>query len=534
MKQRTKITDEELAEIASGYTVLKDFYKEQGYAYREIRKRGLKEELCGHMKRGDNYRTESDYAEIVAKYETMRELREKEPQAYAAMQQRGLIKKLCGKLKYEVKPSYSDDELREVSSRYTDYSEFFRKEHGIWQAIHNRGLTDELCGHMYRKKSADISEKELAAIASGYNDLEQFMKDQPHAYERIRKRGLKNRLCGHMKRKWCERPDSELAEVASSYYELKEFREKEPEVYRVIYRRGLLDELCSHMERRGKWSKRKIYAFTFSDGYAYIGLSLQPEYRMKQHIKEDEDSPVFLHIQKSGASYEFNILTDWLDAAVAGAVEEDFISKYKADGWKMLNKAKGGALGGAHIYTRHRIQSMVSMYDSFEVFRKEQPRLYRYLRKNHLVDEYCSHMERPQIEDVEWAKGVAAVVKKRVELMRKHNKAYRRLKEANLLDVYYPNRAPSNKKIWTIENSLNKAKKCKTRTQLARTYPMAYRTLMEAGMIDLIPTNQIRKSEEEHIKIAKQCKSRGELLKRFPSTHRLLLRHNLLDKLFPK
>ena len=46
-----KIPEEQLAAIASKYTVLKEFADNEPNAYRRIRERGLFDKLCGHMKR---------------------------------------------------------------------------------------------------------------------------------------------------------------------------------------------------------------------------------------------------------------------------------------------------------------------------------------------------------------------------------------------------------------------------------------------------------------------------------------------------
>ena len=56
-----KISNEELAEKAAKYDVLQEFYKKEGYAYKEIRKRGLFNNLCGHMKRDED--DDIDYAD---------------------------------------------------------------------------------------------------------------------------------------------------------------------------------------------------------------------------------------------------------------------------------------------------------------------------------------------------------------------------------------------------------------------------------------------------------------------------------------
>lgn len=533
MGKRKPYTEEELAEIASGYDVLQVFYTEQTSVYNAIRRRGLKEKLCAHMKRGDNYRTEEDYAAIVSKYDTMREFREKEPKIYDAMLKRGLVKKLCGRLRYEVKPSYSLEELAAVASIYDDYHVFCEEEPNIRQAITNRGLTDKLCKHMYRKKSKDIPESELAAIALKYNDVEVFMKEQPHVFDRIRKRGLKAKLCGHMKQKWCHRSDTELAEVASGYDVLQEFREVEPKAYREICRRGLLDELCSHMVRRGMWSKRQIYVFTFSDGYAYIGLSMNPKYRYSQHTKSDEYSPVFQHIRKTKASYEFNILTDWLEAASATKIEDEYIKKYAADGWKMLNKAKGGALGGTHTYNDWRLSYEAGKYNSMKGFMKGSPRFYKYMKKHGLLDKYCSHMKPLPVPHGYWTleKSIETAKKcdSRKELFERYPTAYEMLRNAGLIKKLIPMKKGLPKEI-----HMARIAECNSRSDLYYKYQSTYNWALRKGILDSLFTSKVHeRTYDENLEIIKSCKTRRELREKYGRVYKWGLINNLLDEYLP-
>jgi hypothetical protein len=289
-----------------------------------------------------------------------------------------------------------EEELAEITSKYDDYAEFREKEKATYALIVSRGLTKKLCGHMKHDRRRGLSDDDLAEIVSHYDTLKDLREKDPTTYSLIHSRGLSEELFAGLERE--ERvpiSDEELAVISSKYNDLTEFYSKEGYAYHQICERGLLDKLCGRMKRKGNLFRRKIYAFTFSDGYAYVGLAQDPEHRLWEHTHPLEKfSPVYKHILNTGATYEFNILTDWLSIDVVGKVENDYINQYKAEGWKMLNRARGGGLGAiSKLYTEKRIIEEISKYDYIEDFRKGSPNFYRFVRDHHLIEEYCSHMK---------------------------------------------------------------------------------------------------------------------------------------------
>ena len=202
------------------------------------------------------------------------------------------------------------------------------------------------------------------------------------------------------------------------------------------------------MKRVGNRYRRKIYVFTFSDGYAYVGLAKDPDERYYEHTSGVKDSPVYKHAKETGAPFEFNTLTDWLDTDAAAQAEDHYIEQYRADGWKMLNKNKGGALGMmTWLYTDDNIKREVGKYEYFEDFKKGSPRFYRYICNHHLYDRYFSQMKRRKKQRVKWTIELAVEAAKecrtRSELSKKHNQAYNMLKKADLLDIYLPAKSPT-------------------------------------------------------------------------------------------
>ena len=389
---------------------------------------------------------------------------------------------------------YSEEYLAAVAARYDSIKELVEKEDTIYKAIKRYGLYKKLCGHMQRERTEGYTYEELAETAAKYDDLMEFKKDEPRVYSIIYQRGLYKELCKHMKRgKKVKYTDEELAEIASKYNDEKLFYTEHKGAFLAIYKRGLLDKLCGHMEKRGSWFKRKIYVFEFVDGCAYVGLSRRPEKRYKEHVKEKKNSAVFEHIQESGAAFEFKILTDWLEKDDAARLEEQYRKQYAANGWKMLNRVRGGSLGSSPVaYTEPEIQKVAKQYNDIFDFKKSAPNYYRYLRRHKLLDKYCSHMHRRPITNEERKNAAAA-------------------KYAEVIAS------------------------CKTSGELYKKSLEAYKWLHKHHRLyEFYPKEKLYLTDEERMVIIKSCKTRGELQKKSPREYKWLQRHSRLDEFFPK
>lgn len=435
-KCQRKKSDEELEEIASHYTVLKEFREKEHAAYIAICKRGL-HHLCSKMERGYENPSDEKLEKIASQYDVLKEFMEKEYRIYKIIKRRGLYEKLCGRMKLGHARKRTDEELAAVASRYDDLVEFKEKEPRTYSVIYNRGLYNKLCARMERGKKNRYSDEELAKIASGYNSMQNFYTERKGAF---------------------------LA----------------------ICRRGLVAKLCGNMERQGSLFKRKIYVFTFSDGYAYVGLAKNPKGRYKEHTTPQKKfSPVFKHIQETDATFEFALLTEWLDKDVAAKVEDDYIEKYKADGWKMLNTARGGGLGSlTRFYTDKRIRQEVEKYEYFEDFKDGSPGFYRYIRIHHLKDKYCANMKHRKMTDTDRI-AIIACCKSSGELWKKNKNVYKWLHKHHRL-------------------------------------------------FDFFPREQRYLTDDERMAIIKSCKTRSELRNKSPREYKWLLRHHRLDDFFPK
>lgn len=544
--KRFVYTEEILQELASQYAVIKDFRKDHQSAYTAIRRLGLIDKLCGHMKRMQKKPfTEEELAEIAAKYNRVKDFKQNDKPAYREMHRRGLFKKYCSHMQRLQKDPYTNEELVEIAARYDDVNGFKKNERSAYAEIQRRGLLKELCGNM-KRRIRTLSNEDLAEIALKYETRTEFMKGDGSAYTTAHARGILNNICRHMKRKNA-RNDAYTKEncqiVAIEYNTRADFQRGNGAVYRVAKQRGWLDDICGHMSVAGSGKKRKVYAYTFDDGYAYVGLTDNINRRKQEHIGQfrKKKSAVLRHIQETGAKFEFKELTEWLDATVAGQVEDDYIKLYAAEGWKMLNRRKGGGMGSkTGVFSPNAIRNVVASYEYADEFKQQEPGIYEYLCSNHLYSKYCSELKHRRQKSGYWTLEKAVEVvpecETRTIFQKRYYQAYVTVKKAGLLDDYYPEEARTAYK-WPIDKCIKIARTCNSRHELHKKYVGAYNALRKAGLLEkLIPSHKHHEkyNNGEKMKIIASCKTKRQLHDNYRSVYDWLRLTGRLDEFFPK
>ena len=495
-KGNYKYSYEELVEIASRYDDNSEFRKKERSAYDQISRRGLVKELCAHMKQKVSHHTEEELAAIAKEYDDLTLFRTEQNAIYAAIQRRNLIEKLCGHMKRNIRDDYTDEELAAIASGYNDLTLFKKEQRQAYFAIHRRGKFDEMCSHMNRNKRETYTDEEIRSIALKYSTRDEFHKKDGGAYLAAHRRGILDDVCSHMKA--LRRPKWFYSKgychvIALQYKTRDEFQKGNTSVYNRAFKEGWLDDVCSHMKvTENNWNKRKVYVYTFADGYAYVGLTDDVKRRKNEHLHKythKKISPVHRHCMETGESYEYKELTDWLDAATAAKVEDDYIKQYKDEGWKMRNRKRGGDLGGNVRKSQaiKAVKTIVSRYEYVEDFRESEPEVYEELCRSRQFSKYCSGMKHRKKQRGYWTLERAVAVIPECETVnvfqRRYSQAYRILKKADLLGEYYPEKAKPKCKL-TLEDCANAARSCKTKTEFRKKYSGAYKRLLKEGLLD--------------------------------------------------
>jgi predicted GIY-YIG superfamily endonuclease len=128
-----------------------------------------------------------------------------------------------------------------------------------------------------------------------------------------------------------------------------EYSKNEPKLYSAAQKRGLLDQIKYKVGYIGNRVKRLVYVYEFSDNSVYVGLTYNDRKRELEHTITGKTS-VSKHMRKTGLRPTKRILSDgYIDSDVAQKMEEDVRLEYQSNGWNILNKVKGGALGGTTL-----------------------------------------------------------------------------------------------------------------------------------------------------------------------------------------
>lgn len=175
------------------------------------------------------------------------------------------------------------------------------------------------------------------------------------SYLAAQRRGWIDICCKHMSE--LRKPNGywtkeNCREVALKHNAKKEFIKYNATAYHISLKNNWCDEICSHMEVTGSKYKRMIYAYEFSDNSVYIGLTYNKKERQISHRKLK--STVKNYIKLTGLSPKFLSITDYVEVEKAIKLEEEILQKYKSDGWKILNKAKTGSIGGSSKWTKEK------------------------------------------------------------------------------------------------------------------------------------------------------------------------------------
>lgn len=138
--------------------------------------------------------------------------------------------------------------------------------------------------------------------------------------------------------------------LASKYKDKKTFRKKHESAYNVSRKNGWLNEICKHMEAGGRKDLRYIYVFEFNDNHAYIGLGWDINVRESQHMSKNKknNSSVKEHMDRTNSTYQLKKITNEpVNLIEAGKLENEIIDQYRENGWVVLNKIRGGSIGGS-------------------------------------------------------------------------------------------------------------------------------------------------------------------------------------------
>ena len=154
------------------------------------------------------------------------------------------------------------------------------------------------------------------------------------------------------------------------------------------------------MKYLGNLHNRAVYVWEFPDKSVYVGLTLNLDRRKSEHNDLTNNTAVSKHIKLTGLIPEYKIISDeYINSEDAQNLENCTIEEYRGKGWKVLNIAKAGGLGGC----KRRITKEMAQMDALKYKTKTEwsiksPQMYSAAYRNEWFDELTRHMKNGKIK----------------------------------------------------------------------------------------------------------------------------------------
>ena len=234
-----------------------------------------------------------------------------------------------------------------MASEYDNPIHIIKNNSSLYNLLQKRGLLNDVKYKVGKKNT--YTDKEILNEGSKYDSPTDFQKGNPKLYFTAVKRKLTKVIKYKKGFKIRYYTDEEIINGGLKYDNPIDYVSNEKNMYAVAQRRGLLGQIKYKVGYIGNRIKRLVYVYEFSDNSVYVGLTYNEKKREIEHSDMGK-TPVSKHIRKTGLTPIKKIISDgYIDSHVAQEIEKDLIMEYQLNGWNILNRNGGGALGGNTI-----------------------------------------------------------------------------------------------------------------------------------------------------------------------------------------
>lgn len=242
-----------------------------------------------------------------------------------------------------------------------------------------------------------MTKNECFEIALKCETKTEFHNKYRKYYDFAKKNGFMNDVVKHMKNCYnvSKILKKDVFNTALLYQNRQEFKKDHPSYYNWVCNHKLQDEIFKHMRNVGSQYKRCVYVYEFNNKICYVGLTYNLRVRHIAH-QCDTKSEVYKYSVKMNEQIpEPKQLTEYIDKTYASKLETFYYNEYQNNGWKMLNVAKTGGLGGNKrnsIYTKEYCKQIALNYKTKRDFELDHKYLYNKIRVHKWGDFVFSHM----------------------------------------------------------------------------------------------------------------------------------------------
>lgn len=232
--------------------------------------------------------------------------------------------------------------------------------------------------------------------AKNYKTLLEWSIKSSGSYQSAKRNDWLDECSLHMKKLF--RWTLELCmEDAKKYKTRSEWKRNSMNCYSASRRNGWYDQCVEHMVSLGNRKKRMVYCYIFPDKNVYVGLTGNENKRKTDHLVGDSGekliSPVLKHINETNLIPQYIKISDYILETEARKIEILTIEQYKDNGYNLLNKVKGGSLGGNYrIWNEEKCIEVAKQYKTRTDWKRNSKGSHEFARTNGILEKCCSHM----------------------------------------------------------------------------------------------------------------------------------------------
>lgn len=322
-----------------------------------------------------------------------------------------------------------------------------------------------------------------------YSIKSEWIKNSNAAYISALKNGWISDCCMHMIKPeiWNKKWTKETCIVEAKKYSTRnDFRKKSSGAYDAARDNNWLDEICLHMIVIGNLKRRCIYSYEFSDNCVYVGLTYDI-YKRNINRKSNENDQVTKHIKETQLEPILKQLTEYVSVDYASKLEEVYIQSYKMNGWNVLNRIKGGGIGGnSEMWTYNNCKEEALKFNYRNDFKKNSGSAYRISLKNKWLNEICEHMSNKYVTwSFEKCREAALNYNTKSDFRKNVGSAYSIAYNNKWLNDICQHMIIKKKpnSYWSKERCILEAEKYKTINEFRKKSKCAYVTIINSGWL---------------------------------------------------
>ena len=271
-----------------------------------------------------------------------------------------------------VKATWTRDMIADIIRGFSSIKQFRKKYSGAYEAMVRNGWTDlkELVVRTVPlpDNSPKWTRERISELALGCSSIKEFSKKYPRAYEKVKQKRWFDLLDGIRHNApavtWTRDKIKEIIDKCDSLYE---FRMEYTTAYQAMLKNGwhdLASDLSRVLVTANEIREWCVYRWYFPEKNAvYIGLTKEFAQRIKNELRYSVTSPIKDFLAETGCSYEVNELYTGLTGEEAARLEIETIQKSREAGYMVLNRNRGGTMGGGRTEPDCTKVYIIAKYD---------------------------------------------------------------------------------------------------------------------------------------------------------------------------